>query len=267
MAREITDGIYLIQECNDRMSLTEQYQENPPDWYVDGKTVHSSQSAYLFVGEETLLFDTLSPAAREHVLTEVDEVLDGRSLDYLVVSHPEAPHAGNAQELCEAHPEATLIAPDYGNTHDLYYLDDATQVAPGTVLEVGEFELEVIDPVFVDHKMHIWLFDRTTETLFTVDWLGLMHMEGECLTLADELDEPVARHRLELFHGRALFWFEYADLAKVDAAIEDLIETYDPAVLAPAHGFVVREDTAGYMRNMKSVVRSIAEERAVSEAW
>lgn len=267
MPREVVNDIYLIQECNDRTALTEQYSKEAPDWYEEGKTVHSSQSAYLLLGEETLLFDTLSPAATEQVLTEVDDVLDGRDLDYIVVSHPEAPHAGNSRELCAAHPEAELIAPDYGNTHELYYLGEATQISPGATLDIGGFELEVLDPVFVDHKMHIWLYERTTGTLFTVDFLGLMHLDGECLACTDELNEPVAPHRLELFHGRALFWFEYADLQKVDAAIEDIIETYDPAVLAPAHGFVVREETAAYLRNMKSVVRSIAADRAVSEAW
>lgn len=266
MPREITDGVFLLQECNDRVELTDQYRDDPPDWYVAGRTVHSSQNAYLLVGEQTLLFDTLSPAGRDQVLSDLSEVLDGRSLDYLVVSHPEAPHAGNAQEICEAYPDVELIAPDYGNTHELYYLGDATQIAPGSIIDLGGFELEVVDPVFVDHKMHIWLYERTQGILFTVDWLGLMHMAGECLTCADELDEPVALHRLELFHGRALFWFKYADLAKVDAAVEDIIETYDPSILAPAHGFVVREDTAAYMRKMKSVVRSISE-AAAPEAW
>ncbi len=257
MARKIAESIYLIHECNGRPNLEERYETEEPDWYVGGESVNTCQNAYLLLGEETLLFDTLSPANTEHVLSELEAVLDGRELDYLVVSHPEAPHAGNALAILDEHPEARLIAPDYGTEHDLYHLGSADVMGVGDGIDLGDLHVEFVEPEFVDHRIHLWMYEHTTETLFTVDWLGTVHMGSECRQFVDELAQPVTTHRLAAFHNKALFWFEYADLGRVEAAIERIIADHAPSMLAPAHGFVVREDTDEYMRKMNDVVATI----------
>jgi len=259
--------MHLIQECREREHLREQYQADPPDWYESGHEVHTSQNAYLLRGDETLLFDTLSPVASEQIVTELREVLDDDNLDYIVISHPEAPHAGNTFGILEEFPDAELIAPAYGNQHELYHLEDATKVALGDCIDLGEFEVEFVEPMFVDHKLHTWMRELKTDTLFTVDWLGMIHKSGECLDYVDEMSDPVTVDRLTGFHGRALFWLAYVDPHKTDDAIEGIIEEWDPNVLAPAHGQPVRQNTAAYMRRMKDVTRKIAGEGRLNGAW
>lgn len=72
------------------------------------------QNAYLLADEEGLLFDTLSPASTETVLAELDRRLGDDGLDYLVPSHPDVPHAGNAVAILEDHP-VPWIAPIHGH--------------------------------------------------------------------------------------------------------------------------------------------------------
>jgi len=259
MAREIADGYYWIQECQDITDLQRRITETGavPPWYDGDRGVHATNNAYLFRGEETLLFETLSSMATDQILREVDELLDGRGLDYLVLSHTDTPHCANTTELLSAHPETTLVVPGYGQPGDLYYLDDALTVTAGDQFDLGRYHLDVCEATFLDAAKSLWLYERSTGTLFTVDWLGCPHYNDECLQFAEESGHPPSVERLEQFHSRVFFWFEYVDPERTDAAMDDLLATYDPDVLAPAHGTPVRSDVSGHVEKLKRVVRRL----------
>lgn len=258
--RAVTDSVHWIQECGpDREKFAESRNTWPEDWYEAGREVHIPQNAYLLLGEETLLLDTLSPASAGTVVREVDQVLGDRPLDYLVISHPDLPHAGNAARLAEAHPEARLVAPAVGRTHELYHLEEALKVGPGDGLDLGGLEVRFHEATFLDAPLHLWMTEETTGTLFPVDWLGFPHMSGECLRFEDELEAEIGLSRLVDFHGRVMFWYQYVDADKVGEEIDRLIEVFRPEVVAPAHGLVVRRDPVRLMELMKEAVAHIAE--------
>jgi hypothetical protein len=63
-----------------RMSEAE---PSPETWYDPGETIHAPNSAYLMIGDDrTLLFDTLSHASTEFVVSEIERVLGERPLDF-----------------------------------------------------------------------------------------------------------------------------------------------------------------------------------------
>lgn len=265
MPREVTPGFYWLQECGpDRRHFLTDDETALPDWYESGRAVHIPQNAYVLVGDETtLLFDTLSPASTEAILEQLDACLDGRSLDYLVVSHPDIPHAGNAPAILETYPEAELVGPRYGTGHELYHLDDAMQVGDGDTIDLGGLTVEFHPPSFPDAAVHLWMTEQTTGTLFPVDWLGYPHMTGECLQFADEFETNVDHDRLRQFHGRVLFWYQYVDVERVKREIDWIIDRYDPAILAPGHGNVIRSDTIEHMNKIKAVVDTIRDDGRV----
>ncbi len=260
MAREFAPGLFCIQECGpNRTAFIRSRNTYPDDWYVEGREVHIPQNAYLLRGERSLLYDTLSPAGGDHVLAELESVLEGAPLDYLVVSHPDVPHAGNAHRILRAHPEATLVAPAVGDTHALYHLEDSRKVGPGDRLDLGGLEVVFLEATFLDAPLSIWMAETTTDTLFPADWLGFPHLGGECQKCVEEIEEDVSLSRLIEFHGRVMFWYEYVDVAKTQAEIDRLIRTLDPSLIAPAHGLVIRRDPTRYMRLMKDVVAAVSE--------
>lgn len=256
MAREIKPGFYWIQECGGDLHLQLTYDGDPPAWYEPGAETHIGQCAYLLTGEQSLLFDTLSPASTDRILAELDELLDD-GLDYLVVSHPDVPHAGNAHPILEAYPGAELVGPTYGEDHELYHLEDATKVGEGDSIDLGGFTVDFHEATFLDAAMHIWMSERTTQTLFPVDWFGYPHNDTECNKFVDEFDRPMSVERLAQFHGRVLFWLQYVDVPKTNAEIDQLITKFEPNIIAPAHGNVVRGNAATYMRRVKDVVEQI----------
>ncbi|HSR42151.1 MAG TPA: hypothetical protein VLL48_08270, partial [Longimicrobiales bacterium] len=101
--------------------------------------------------------------------------------------------------------------------------------------------------------------EESSGALFCVDWLGFPHVDGECLRFADELEQPVTVDRLVDFHGRVMFWFQYVDVERVNAATRAVWDTFRPALVAPAHGLVVRERPGELFRKMEAVVARVAE--------
>ncbi len=258
--REVLPGIHWIQECGrHRVAIAQDLAAHGARWAGGGRELHVPQNAYLLVGERTLLFDTLSPAAGGLVLAALDDILGGRPLDYLAISHPDVPHAGNTGRIRRRHPEARLVAPRAGETHALYHLDDALHVGPHDVIDLGGLTLRFPEATFLDAALHTWMCEETTRTLFTVDWLGFPHVSGECLRRTDEIEAEIDVDRLEAFHSRVMFWFQYVDVDRVRAATDALAREFGGYHLAPAHGLVVREDPERYFQLMNEVVRRVAE--------
>ena len=256
MSKEIAPGLHWLYESGSDRSQRFGLDDRMPGWYDPDQAVFVSRCAYLVDGgESSLLFDTLSPAGTEQVLAEIDECVD--ELDYLVVSHPDVPHAGNAMAILEEHPEAELVAPAYGNDHELYHLGDATKVGEGDAIDLGDRVVEFHEATFPDAPVSVWMTERTTGTLFPVDWMGFPHHADERHRFADEMATELDVERLVEFHGRVLFWYQYVDPTKMETTVEGLIEKFDPEMIAPAHGLVIRERPVEYMRMMNEVAAEI----------
>ena len=259
MPREIHPGIHWIQELGpDRPGIARSLEQRGAGWYDPGRKIHVPQNAYLFAGERTLLFDTLSPAASRQIIADLETVLDGRSLDYLALSHPDVPHAGNTFRILERYPGATLVAPRFGDTHELYHLEAAHKVGPGDSLDLGGKRLHFHDAAFLDAAMSMWMTEEVSGMLLPVDWMGLPLMDGEELQFADEFLSPVDVDRYVEFHGRVMFWLRYVDVARTRREIDRLLDTFRPAMIASAHGPVIRSDVARYFEMMKAVVERVA---------
>lgn len=266
MIRQLNDRVHWIQQSGTSDSLQTAirglYGNELPPWYEDVDSpsdIHTVWNAYLIEGEETLLFDTLPPILESEIIEAVEMILDGRDLDYLVASHPEASHVGNTRAIVEAFPSTTLLAPERGSEEaELYHLGDAELVEPGDALDLGGPEIEFVEPLFPDHNMTIWMHELASNTLFTVDWIAMFIKESNRGTFVDELDQDLTPERLIELSSAIFPWFQYADVETTDRAIEEFASRFDDPVVAPAHGHVIREDGERYMRMMKDAVRHVA---------
>ena len=69
-----------------------------------------SYNSYLIEDDQLCLLDTVDARKQEEWLAGLDEVLAGRKLDYLVISHMEPDHAGSIAALCARQPQLKLVA-------------------------------------------------------------------------------------------------------------------------------------------------------------
>lgn len=255
MHRQLSRGFHWIQELgparpgilDTALSRSARYGTG---WCSRDRSVHIPQNAYLLAGERTLLLDTLSPAAGKDVVPAIEEVLGDRPLDYLVISHPDVPHAGNAARILRRYPDATLVAPRYGDLHALYQLDRAHKVGEGDSIDLGGRVVHFHEATFLDAPMHLWMTDSVTSTLFCVDWMGFPTFASEHLKCLDEVvnaevSDADLIDRYYEFHARVMFWFQYVDVARVTEDMKWVLEHFAPEVLAPSHGPVVRSEGQG----------------------
>ena len=68
-----------------------------------------SYNSYLLLDEKTVLFDTVDHAVEKVFFENIEHLLAGRKLDYVVVHHMEPDHSASLRELVMRYPEVKVI--------------------------------------------------------------------------------------------------------------------------------------------------------------
>ena len=66
-------------------------------------------NSFLIMDEKTCLLDTVDLSISQLFLENVEHVLNGRPLDYLVVNHMEPDHCGNIEAIIRRYPDVRFI--------------------------------------------------------------------------------------------------------------------------------------------------------------
>ena len=98
--RKVTDDLYWVGASDRRIELFENIFP-----LSDGVSYNS----YLLMDEKTVLFDAADYAVGRQFLENVQAVLNGRTLDYLVVNHMEPDHCAMIEDLVLRYPEVQII--------------------------------------------------------------------------------------------------------------------------------------------------------------
>ena len=68
-----------------------------------------SYNSYVILDEKVAVMDTVDARKTDEWLANLEEALEGRNVDYIVVSHMEPDHAASLQVLAEKYPEAKVV--------------------------------------------------------------------------------------------------------------------------------------------------------------
>ena len=101
--RQISDDFYYVGGNDRRLELFENVYPVP-----DGVSYNS----YLLVDDKTVLLDTADAAIAHQFLENLEHVLDGRTLDYVVVNHMEPDHCATLCDIVVRYPDVKIV----GNT-------------------------------------------------------------------------------------------------------------------------------------------------------
>ena len=100
--RKVTEDLYWVGANEHRLALFEN---------VHPLTRGVSYNSYVLVEEkETVLFDTVDWAVCRQFLDNLEYVLNGRKLDYMIINHMEPDHAASIEEVLIRHPETKVIS-------------------------------------------------------------------------------------------------------------------------------------------------------------
>ena len=137
-----------------------------------------SYNSYLLLDEKTVLFDTVDKAVYGTFFENLAYGLDGRSLDYLVISHMEPDHAATVEALMLRHPETRIICNDkiknmlaqFFRGLDLSGRIDT--VKEGDSFSSGRHEFSFVMAPMVHWPEVMMSYDKTEKLLFSADAFG-----------------------------------------------------------------------------------------------
>ena len=98
--RKVTEDLFWVGANDHRLHLFENIHPIPRG---------VSYNAYVLTDEQTVLFDTVDWSACRQLLENLDHVLAGRALDYLVIHHMEPDHGASIQEILLRYPQVKFL--------------------------------------------------------------------------------------------------------------------------------------------------------------
>ena len=96
----ITENVYWVG-TNDRK--TDRFENM---WPLERGVAYNS---YIIVDEKTVLVDTVEFGESDIFLEKVERVLEGRTLDYLVINHMEPDHSGAVRDVIARYPDVQIV--------------------------------------------------------------------------------------------------------------------------------------------------------------
>ena len=164
--RPIAENIYYVGVNDRQKELFENYLPLP-------KGV--AYNSYLIVDEKVALIDTVDVSFSNTYFAKIDAILQGRSIDYLIVNHVEPDHAGCIGLLRQKYPDIQIV----GNikTFDMLngYFGINTQlheVKEGDTLSLGKRTLTFYMAPMVHWVEVMVAYENKDKILFSADAFG-----------------------------------------------------------------------------------------------
>lgn len=231
--RKLTDSLYWVGVNDRRIALFENVYPVP-----DGVSYNS----YLMLDEKCALFDTVDAAFTYQLFENIEGLLKGRSLDYLIVNHMEPDHCASIEDIVNRYPNVRIVCTAKAAAMMKQFFDfdvDAhtLPVKEGDSLILGRHELNFVMAPMVHWPEAMVSYERTEKILFSADAFGSFGaINGNIF--ADEIDYkgawlPEARRYYTNIVGK--FGMQVQALLKKAA-------TLDISLICPLHSLVWRND-------------------------
>ena len=151
-----------------------------------------SYNSYLLLDEKTVLFDTVDKAVYSVFLENLAHGLDGRALDYLVITHMEPDHAATQELLLERYPQVKIVcnAKIKAMIGQFFPMDLEGRfliVKEGDTLNTGKHSFSFVMAPMVHWPEVMMSYDAADKVLFTADAFGTFGALNGRL-FADEAD-------------------------------------------------------------------------------
>ena len=197
-------------------------------------------NSYVILDEKIAVMDSVEKHFGEEWLASLDEVLSGRTPDYLIVQHMEADHSANIALFMDRFPAAVVVASAKAftmmkNFYGSDYADRRIVAADGTELSLGTHVLQFVAAPMVHWPEVLMTYDRTDKVLFSADAFGKFG------ALDREDPEGWACEARRYYFGIVGKYGAQAQAVLKKAAALDI------QVICPLHGPVLQEDLPYYL--------------------
>ena len=255
--RNVTEDLYWVGANDRRLTLFENIHPIPRG---------VSYNSYLLLDEKTVLFDTVDWSACRQFLENIEYVLDGRKLDYLLINHMEPDHGASIEEVLLRYPECQIISTEkafllmrqFG-----FQIDGRTiEVKEGDTFSFGKHVVTFVAAPMVHWPEAMVTFDTTNGVLFSADAFGSFGaLDGKLF--ADEVNFD----RDWIDDARRYFTNIVGKYGPHVQALLKKAGTIDIKMLCPLHGPVWRKDLGYFIDKYDKWSRYEPEEKGVMIAY
>lgn len=223
-----------------------------------------SYNSYLINDEKTALLDTVEWSSGRQLLDNLSSVLNGKSLDYIIVNHMEPDHCAMIEMIIEKHPNAQVVGNDktlkfikqfYPNMSNINHLI----VKEGDTLSLGKHTLQFIMAPMVHWPETMVTYDSYDKILYSSDAFGMFGaLNGNIFYDETTIDMEDARRYYSNIVGK--YGPQVQALLKKASAL-------DIKTICPLHGPVWRTDIDLLLDKYQKWSTYTPEENAVMIAY
>lgn len=256
--RKVTEDLYWVGANEHRLSLFENI--HPIEKGV-------SYNAYLLLDEKSVLVDAVDWSACRQLMENLEYLLQGKELDYLVVNHMEPDHGASIQEILKTYPKVKII----GTVKTFMLMKQFGFHTEGheeiTVKEGDSYSFGKHNFTFAMAPMVHWpevmvSFDQTNGVLFSADAFGTFGaLDGKLFN--DEMD-----FERELLKEARRYYTNI--VGKYGPHVQALLKKaakFPIKMIAPLHGPVWRNNLEWFIEKHDKWSRYEAEEKGVMIAY
>ena len=226
---KITDTIKYVGVNDHQVDLFEGQYKVP-----NGMAYNS----YVILDEKIAVMDTVDANFTHEWLDNLDQALNGRKPDYLIVQHMEPDHAANVANFLKVYPDTTVVAnaKTFNMIRNFFDLDlegQKLEVKNGGTLSLGKHNLTFVCAPRVHWPEVMVTYDSTDKVLFSADGFG----KFGALDVEEDWDDEARRYFIGIV-GK--YGPQVQNLLKVAAGL-------DIQIICPLHGPVLKENLGHYI--------------------
>lgn len=197
-----------------------------------------SYNSYVILDEKVAVMDTVDKRVTEQWLENLSHTLNGRSVDYLVVSHLEPDHASNIQKLAELYPNMKVVgnAKIFSMLPQFFTMDFSNRsvvVKEGDTLSLGSHTLQFFMAPMVHWPEVMVEYEQSEKILFSADGFG----KFGALDVEEDWTDEARRYFINI-------------VGKYGTQVQNLLKkaaTLDIQTICPLHGPVLKENLGYYI--------------------
>ena len=136
-----------------------------------------SYNSYVIKDEKTVILDTIDKEVTDIWTQNLETALEGKSPDYLIVSHMEPDHAYNIGALINKYPDMKIVGNMFTfNILSGFFNEDISSrkviVKEGDILDIGKHKLQFFMAPMVHWPEVMVTYEQTEKILFSADAFG-----------------------------------------------------------------------------------------------
>ena len=215
-------------------------------------------NSYVIMDDKIAVMDTVDKNFCHQWLDNIQQTLQGRKPDYLIVQHMEPDHSANVATFLKVYPEAVVVSSSKAfammkNFFGEDYADRRIVVGEGDTLNLGKHTLAFVAAPMVHWPEVIVTYDVYDKVLFAADGFG----KFGALDAQEAWDDEARRYYIGI-------------VGKYGPQVQALLKKaagLDIATICPLHGPILKENLGHYLAKYNTWSSYAVEDEGIVVAY